>query len=77
MTTTEFKDVMNKGFDVLDTEKGNELRCFTCGEVTNLVGSTIKCKKLHKYTTIQYLVLYINMRNAMAKEFIDEGYSFK
>ncbi len=77
MTTTEFKNVMAEGFNILDTEKGNELRCFTCGEVTNLVGSTIRCKKLHKYTTIKFLILHVNMRNAMAKEFIDEGYSFR
>ncbi|MDO8454078.1 MAG: hypothetical protein Q7S59_05860 [Sulfurimonas sp.] len=77
MTTTEFKNVMRDGFSVLDTEKGNELRCFTCGEVIKLVGSTMVCVKGHRFTTIVYLTSYSNMRNAMAREFIDEGYSFK
>jgi len=86
MTETEFDSIMLEGFgikvetantDNVNTPKiENHLRCFTCGLGAWRVGQNIVCQNGDTENILNYLKEFSSMRNGVAKEFINSGYSF-
>lgn len=81
MNTNDFGNIMNNGFKVDYKGEDSELRCFECGEYSEMDKVKGKwkmvCKNNHKYELIDFLVLHIDMRDGAVREFFNGGCSFE
>lgn len=68
MTKSEFKKIMEEGFKIETSGNENGLRCFECGEVTEIEFSKIKCNNKHSYNFITFMILHIEMRNEITEK---------
>ena len=84
MNSKDFKNIMKNAFIVDYEGEDSELRCFKCGESTELkkikkndkTKWKVVCVNNHKYNLMEFLVKHIHMRDAVAKEFIENNESF-
>ena len=85
MNTNDFGNIMNNGFQVEYIGETTKLRCFECGEPTELKEIKtgwqkkwkISCKNNHQYDLVDFLVLHINMRDGAVKEFFKGNCNFE
>jgi len=79
MTTNEFKELFNKGFnktkiDYENVENGDsELTCFYCGEQAGLKDEKIICKNGHEDNLLKYTGKYIEMEHDLLTCLINQN----
>ncbi|MFA6195656.1 MAG: hypothetical protein WC656_03315 [Sulfurimonas sp.] len=86
MLVNEFDLIMKDGFSVVvdtvnkdvsvDGDPLNSLRCFTCSKGAWRNVDNIVCSNNHIMSLETYLINFSSMRNAVAGEFLNSGYSF-
>ena len=80
MNVKDFRNIMNNGFQADYKGNDSQVRCFKCGEYSELLKINkkwkMKCKNNHKYNLAEWLVLHINMRDGVAKAFLNDEYNF-
>jgi len=81
MDKKDFKNIMDNSFQIKYKGKSTELRCFTCGEPTELIKIRrkwrVKCTNQHKFKLIDFMISHINMRDGVAKAFLESSCSYK
>ena len=74
LSSNQFKEIMTNGFKKRyeDNEEGeSELRCFNCGNKTQLLWLgykwRVECENGHEWYMFDYLIEYIIMRDGITK----------
>lgn len=90
MNTKDFKNIMNNAYEVDFQGSNSEVRCFECGEYSELKRIWVKnkrnrrwtrkwkmvCINNHRYNLIDWLVLHIHMRNHLTEAFLNDECNF-
>lgn len=81
MTSSDFKNIMENGFKAKYTGTDTDCRCFICGEKAELRDyiffSKIVCVNNHQFSLIDWMVKHINMRDGVAKAFLNDECKFR